>query len=330
MIIKAGSLTSNNTYIVILDQMKFTHISAFTIAALATSVHAILPQSSETIESADPSPSLNSQSVPQATGGPEFPSTSTTQGPGGSQGDHPNQTPRVRLKSFKLGTLLYSIGQGRKSGHQKTKTHQDEQNNSIDLLLESLLKLPQFSHSNDHDGAYGSAEYVQGKSKQHKRVDKVIAKGINAEKDYRESRARAYVSYYCSHLDMYEKWVKDFLNSLGRFKPSGPVSEFVDELVWILKEFLKMIKALREEIYEIMVRLNKDPSLFEGAIKTILNLADQFMSRQTDLQQLLEELFERYSRIDWYREHLEPELGSWSERFRATIKKYNAQNASNA
>ncbi|KAJ8326983.1 hypothetical protein O5D80_004408 [Batrachochytrium dendrobatidis] len=310
--------------------MKFTHISAFTIAALATSVHAILPQPSETIDSADPSPSLNSESFPQATGGPEFPSTSTTQGPGGSQGDHPNQTPGARLKFFDLSGTLRGIGKKHKSGHQKAKKHQDEQNNSIDLLLESFLKLSVFSHSNDHDGAYGSIEHVQGKSKQHKRVDKVIVKGINTKSTRKEDMYRVYASYYSAHLDMYKKWVKDFLNFLNGVKSTGPVSELVDELVKILEEFLEMIKALQKEIHEIMVRLNKDPSLLEDAVKAILDLTDQFMSRQTDLQQLLEELFGRYSRIDWYHEHLKPELGSWSERFRATIKKYNAQDASNA
>ncbi|OAJ37073.1 hypothetical protein BDEG_21142 [Batrachochytrium dendrobatidis JEL423] len=279
---------------------------------------------SETIDSVDPSPSpsLNSESFPQATGGPEFPSTSTTQGPGGSQNNHPNQTPGARRKSSKFGTLLRGIGKKHKSGHQKAKKHQDEQNNSIDLLLNFFLKLSVFSHSNDHDGVYGSVKHVQGKSKQHKRVDKVIVKGINTKSTHKEFMDRVYASYYSAHLDMYKKWVKDFLNFLNGVKSTGPVSEFADELVKILEKFLKTIKALQKEIHEIMVRLNKDPSLLEDAVKAILDLTDQFMSRQTDLQQLLEELFGRYSRIDWYREHLEPELGSWFQRF-STVKEYN-------
>ncbi|KAK6098977.1 hypothetical protein MT418_000448 [Batrachochytrium dendrobatidis] len=166
MIIKAGSLTSNNAYIAILDQMKFTHISAFTIAALATSVHAILPQPSETIESVDPSPSLNSESVPQATGGPEFPSTSTTQGPGDNQGDHSNQTPESSQGPSNTGGFFNGFFDDVKNffgfGHDPSS-----QDGSIDLLLESLPKVSGAIHPED---PYTSMNHFDEKTNHHQKL----------------------------------------------------------------------------------------------------------------------------------------------------------------
>ncbi|EGF84261.1 hypothetical protein BATDEDRAFT_85342 [Batrachochytrium dendrobatidis JAM81] len=233
--------------------MKFTHISAFTIVALTTSVHAILPQPSETIDSVDPSPSpsLNSQSVPQATGGPEFPSTSTTQGPGGSQGDHSNQTPRVRLKSSKLSKFLCGIGQGRKSGHRKYKKRpQDGQNDSIDLFLESLLNIPQFSGLGYQGGDYGLADHVEENSRQQQLIE-VIAKGINAE----TSKFKKHLLSFSAYLGEYEVWVKNILNFLDGFEAISKLSsEFINGLGKIFKEFLEIIHVLYESIYQILVK----------------------------------------------------------------------------
>ncbi|OAJ37036.1 hypothetical protein BDEG_21111 [Batrachochytrium dendrobatidis JEL423] len=278
-IIKAGSLIFINTYIAILDQMKFTHISAFTIVALTTSVHAILPQPSETIDSVDPSPSpsLNSQSVPQATGGPEFPSTSTTQGPGGSQGDHSNQTPRVRLKSSKL-----------RLGYQ--------------------------------GGDYGLADHVEENSRQQQLIE-VIAKGINAE----TSKFKKHLLSFSAYLGEYEVWVKNILNFLDGFEAISKLSsEFINGLGKIFKEFLEIIHVLYESIYQIVLHLNEDSGLLENAVKAMLDLTDQFMSRQTDLQQLFKELFERYSKIDWYYMHLGLELALWLQKFKTSMQRYNA------
>ncbi|KAK6099032.1 hypothetical protein MT418_000496 [Batrachochytrium dendrobatidis] len=301
--------------------MKFTHISAFTIAALATSVHAILPQPSETIESVDPSPSLNSQSVPQATGGPEFPSTSTTQGPGGSQGGRSNQTPRVRRKSSKLSKFLCGIGQGRKSGHRKYKKRpQDGQNDSIDLFLESLLNIPQFSGLGYQGDDYGLTDHVEENSRQQQLIE-VIAKGINAE----ASKFKKYLLSFSAYLGEYEVWVKNILNFLDGFEAISKLSsEFINGLGKIFKEFLEIIHVLYESIYQIVLHLNEDPGLLEDAVKAILNLADQFMSRQMDLQQLFKELFERYSKIDWYYMHLGLELVLWLQKFKTSMQRYNA------
>ncbi|KAK5668246.1 hypothetical protein QVD99_005282 [Batrachochytrium dendrobatidis] len=303
--------------------MKFTHISAFTIVALTTSVHAILPQPSETIDSVDPSPSpsLNSQSVPQATGGPEFPSTSTTQGPGGSQGDHSNQTPRVRLKSSKLSKFLCGIGQGRKSGHRKYKKRpQDGQNDSIDLFLESLLNIPQFSGLGYQGGDYGLADHVEENSRQQQLIE-VIAKGINAE----TSKFKKHLLSFSAYLGEYEVWVKNILNFLDGFEAISKLSsEFINGLGKIFKEFLEIIHVLYESIYQIVLHLNEDSGLLENAVKAMLDLTDQFMSRQTDLQQLFKELFERYSKIDWYYMHLGLELALWLQKFKTSMQRYNA------
>ncbi|OAJ37156.1 hypothetical protein BDEG_21219 [Batrachochytrium dendrobatidis JEL423] len=334
MVIKAGSLIFINTYIVILDQMKFTHISAFTIAALATSVHAILPQSSETIDSVDPSPSpsLNSQSVPQATSGPEFPSTSTTQGPGGSQGDHSNQTPRVRLKSYDLSGLLRNIRKKHKSNHQKTKTQPQYRHvGTIDLFLESLLNIPQLSELDYQGGDYGLADHVEESPRQQQPIDlflesfssipqlselghqggdygptyhveensrqqqliEVIAKGINAE----TSKFKKHLLLLSIYFDMYEVWVKNILNFLDVFEATGLVSEFINGLGKIFKEFLEIIHV----VYG----------------------TDQFMSRQMDAQQLFKELFERYSKIDWYHMNLGLELALWLQELKMTMQIYN-------
>ncbi|EGF84306.1 hypothetical protein BATDEDRAFT_85313 [Batrachochytrium dendrobatidis JAM81] len=340
--------------------MKFTHISAFTIAALATSVHAILPQPSETIDSVDPSPSpsLNSQSVPQATSGPEFPSTSTTQGPGGSQGDHSNQTPRVRLKSYDLSGLLRNIRKKHKSNHQKTKTQPQYRHvGTIDLFLESLLNIPQLSELDYQGGDYGLADHVEESPRQQQPIDlflesfssipqlselghqggdygptyhveensrqqqliEVIAKGINAE----TSKFKKHLLLLSIYFDMYEVWVKNILNFLDVFEATGLVSEFINGLGKIFKEFLEIIHVVYGSIYQIVLHLNKDSGLLENAVKAMFDLADQFMSRQMDAQQLFKELFERYSKIDWYHMNLGLELALWLQELKMTMQIYN-------
>ncbi|EGF76169.1 hypothetical protein BATDEDRAFT_92973 [Batrachochytrium dendrobatidis JAM81] len=293
--------------------MKFTHISAFTIAALATSVHAILPQPSETIESVDPSSSLNSQSVPQATGGPEFPSTSTTQGPGGSQGDHSNQTPGARLKSYDLSGTLRGIGKKHKSGHQKAKKHQNQRGGSIDSLLMLVVNTPGFLQMSYQGGAHGST-YLSGEnSRQHQRIGKAILKGINSRvhpevKDFREK-----LSKYWLALGRYEAWVRNILDCLQRFKPSELVSNFIEELAEILKNILEAIGKFKKGIYREVSSLNKDSSLLRNTIDSIEMLISQFTGGQMSVQEPLIELFERYGEVDWYETYLERELNSWLE-----------------
>ncbi|KAL5033130.1 hypothetical protein BDV3_000147 [Batrachochytrium dendrobatidis] len=302
--------------------MKFTHISAFTIAALATSVHAILPQSSETIDSVDPSPSpsLNSESFPQATGGPEFPSTSTaTQGPGDNQGDHSNQTPESSQGPSNTGGFFNGFFDDVKNffgfGHDPSS-----QDGSIDLLLESLPKVSGAIHPED---PYTSMNHFDEKTNHHQKlmVETSISTsfGGGSEGDFKKD-----LMSYLGGIGMYEKWVKDILDSVTVFQVTGrSISKFINELVWILEKLLKMMEWFQKEIYEIMIGLNKDSSQSANAIKLILDLMGKFMSTHMNTQQLLEKLFERHSRIDWYHEHLEAELGSWSERF-GKMQKYSA------
>ncbi|KAK5668018.1 hypothetical protein QVD99_005062 [Batrachochytrium dendrobatidis] len=282
--------------------MKFTHISAFTIAALATSVHAILPQSSETIDSVDPSPSpsLNSQSVPQATGGPEFPSTSTTQGPGGSQNNHPNQTPGARIKSYNLG-------------------------GKIDSLLMAITNIPGFSQSGYQGGAHGSTYLVKKNSRQHQRAAEAILKGMGSGPNLQETNFRAELALFWSYLGSYERWIYDILSLVNRFTPDSQLaSEFVDDLREILDKLMEIFKLLRVEIYEEILGLNRNPSLIGEVIEDILSLVTQFISRQTDLQELLERLFSHHSRGDWYNTNLKPELDLWLQKFKTSMQRYNA------
>ncbi|KAJ8327071.1 hypothetical protein O5D80_004495 [Batrachochytrium dendrobatidis] len=306
--------------------MKFTHISAFTIAALATSVHAILPQPSETIESVDPSPSpsLNSQSFPQATGGPEFPSTSTTQGPGGSQGGRSNQTPGARIKSYNLGGLLRGIGKKHRLGRQKTKS-QYERGGKIDSLLMAITNIPEFSQSGYQGGAHGSTYLVKKNSRQHQRAAEAILKGMGSGPNLQETNFRAELALFWSYLGSYERWIYDILSLVNRFTPDSQLaSEFVDDLREILDKLMEIFKLLRVEIYEEILGLNRNPSLIGEVIEDILSLVTQFMSRQTDLQELLERLFSHHSRGDWYNTNLKPELDSWLQKFKTSMQRYNA------
>ncbi|KAK6098981.1 hypothetical protein MT418_000452 [Batrachochytrium dendrobatidis] len=311
--------------------MKFTHISAFTIVALTTSVHAILPQPSETIESADPSPSLNSQSIPQATGGPEFPSTSTTQGSSGSQGDRSDQTLRPCRKPSKFGTLLGTIGKGHGPGHRKSKRKSKcKYDGSIDSFLElfpELLELLYLGNQNRN----GESIYFTEDESNHHRIAKAIVKGISVEKSLKETNLRRYTSLLWSLIGTYESWFTSLLKYIAEFKAIDDLAfKFIEEFEKIIKGLVKVIGKTRKGIYRTIQRLNKNSSLVEKMIETIISLAEQFVGYQNRIQELFKELFRRYSRIDWYNINLEPKLNLWLQRFGATVEGYNIQDPSDA
>ncbi|KAJ8327019.1 hypothetical protein O5D80_004443 [Batrachochytrium dendrobatidis] len=295
--------------------MKLAHISVFTVAVLVTSVHGIWPKSRQTPNPVGPS--LNRESLPQATGGPERPSTSTTTHDlGGNQGGHSCQSFWSRLKSSKLSKLLCSIGKRRKSGHRKDKKKPKYGRNdgSIDSLLMSLLKLPRFSQSGHQGGAQGSKYLVKENSKQHRRVAKAIEKDMNIKANPQETGFRKDLSVYWSNLGGYEKWIKDILDFNLRFEATSKLTlEFIEDFGLIFEKLLEMIRALRGEFYRQVLRLNKDPSQFEDVIEDILDLVNQFISRQEDAQELFARVFGRHSKIDWYSTNLRPQLILWSE-----------------